>query len=332
MDDRYLWDRSGPPDPEVERLEGVLGTLRHRGAAPALPVRPSRGRSWAKVAAAVLLALAGALWIARMRGSAAWELVPVSGSPSVGSISVRRTLAVGPGDTIETDGSSRAVLRVGSIGEVDVRPGSRLRLIEARRLDHRLALDRGAIAARIWAPPRLFFVETPSALAVDLGCAYTLEVEPDGVGRLAVTSGWVELGWEGRGSLVPAGAHCQTRPGIGPGSPVWDDAPLPLQDALARYEFEAGGIPDLARVLELARPLDGLTLWHLLLRAEGEDIQRVYARLAELVPPPPGVTPEGVARRDDRMLEAWRSRLGLRWFRKTPTVWQRLWLAFRSVS
>jgi hypothetical protein len=285
-----------------------------------------------KVAAAVLLASIGALWIARMRGSAAWELVPLAGSPAVRSVPIRSALAVSAGDTIETDGHSRAVLRVGSIGEVDVRPGSRLRLIRARPLDHRLALDHGAIAARIWAPPRLFFVETPSALAVDLGCAYTLEVGPDGVGRLAVGSGWVELGREGREALVPAGAHCQTRPGIGPGSPVWDDAPPALEEALARYEFASGGSPALARVLELARPLDGLTLWHLLLRARGEDFQRVYARLAELVPPPPGVTPEGVARRDDRMLEAWRSQLGLRWFRKTPTVWQRLWLAFRSVS
>lgn len=331
MDDRYFWDGSGQPDPQVERLERLLGPLRHRGAAPALPVRP-RWRPWAKLAAAVLLAAAGAIGIARMRGSAAWELIPLSGSPSVGSISVRKMLAVRAGDTIETDGESRAVLRVGSIGEVDVRPGSRLRLIEARPLDHRLALDRGAIAARIWAPPRLFFVETPSALAVDLGCAYTLEVEPDGVGRLAVTSGWVELGREGREALVPAGARCQTRPGIGPGAPVWDDAPPALDDALARYEFESGGSAALVRVLELARPRDGLTLWHLLLRGRGEDFQRVYLRLAELVPPPPSVTPEGVARRDDRMLEAWRSRLGLRWFRKTPTVWQRLWLAFRSVS
>ena len=33
------------------------------------------------------------------------------------------------------------------------------------------------MSARIWAPPRLFYVNTPSAVAEDLGCAYTLEVD-----------------------------------------------------------------------------------------------------------------------------------------------------------
>ena len=28
MKDDYLWDPSGPPDPEVERLERMLGRLR----------------------------------------------------------------------------------------------------------------------------------------------------------------------------------------------------------------------------------------------------------------------------------------------------------------
>jgi hypothetical protein len=59
-------------------------------------------------------------------------------------------------------------------------------LVAARWTDHRLALDHGAIEARIWAPPRLFFVETPSARAVDLGCVYTLEVDRAGAGRLSV--------------------------------------------------------------------------------------------------------------------------------------------------
>jgi len=30
VSDEYLWNRSGEPDPEVERLELLLGGLRHR--------------------------------------------------------------------------------------------------------------------------------------------------------------------------------------------------------------------------------------------------------------------------------------------------------------
>ena len=35
----YLWDGSGEPDPEIVRLETLLGQLRHRGLPPELPAR-----------------------------------------------------------------------------------------------------------------------------------------------------------------------------------------------------------------------------------------------------------------------------------------------------
>ena len=30
MNDDYLWDKSGEPDPEVQKLEEILGTLRYQ--------------------------------------------------------------------------------------------------------------------------------------------------------------------------------------------------------------------------------------------------------------------------------------------------------------
>src|SRR5260370_42711675 len=55
MNDDYLWDRSGPPDLEVARLERTLAPLRYRHRAP----RPSHVR-WA-IAGAVMAAAAGLL-------------------------------------------------------------------------------------------------------------------------------------------------------------------------------------------------------------------------------------------------------------------------------
>jgi len=37
----------------------------------------------------------------------------------------------------------------------------------------------------------VFVVDTPSASAIDLGCAYTLHVNEDGSGTLRTTLGWV---------------------------------------------------------------------------------------------------------------------------------------------
>ena len=55
MSDQYLWDRSGPPDPEIERLEQVLAPLRY---GKPLPVRKPPVLRWAAAAAVVAAALA----------------------------------------------------------------------------------------------------------------------------------------------------------------------------------------------------------------------------------------------------------------------------------
>ena len=102
-----------------------------------------------------------------------------------------------------------------------------------------MALDRGRIRALIWAPPRNFFVNTPSAVAVDLGCAYTLDVDPRGWGLVHVTSGWVAFEYGGRESFIPQNAVCATRPRFGPGTPHYADASPALVEALSILDFPA---------------------------------------------------------------------------------------------
>lgn len=65
MNDDYLWDGSGDIDPEVERLENLLGRYRHSGTAPRMPVT-ARRFDWSRlaIAAALVLTLAGGLLLA----------------------------------------------------------------------------------------------------------------------------------------------------------------------------------------------------------------------------------------------------------------------------
>jgi hypothetical protein len=190
------------------------------------------------------------------------------------------------------------------------------------------------MSARIWAPPRLFFVDTPSAVAADLGCAYTLEVDDGGASLLRVTSGWVALQLKDRESVVPAGAACATRPGIGPGTPYFEDASENFRAALSKFDFEPQNtawskIPALNLVLAESRPRDTLTLWHLLSRVEGADRALVYERLAALAPPPDGVTREGILQLDSQMLSLWKERLETTWSNQSlPVVrkaWNKIW-------
>jgi hypothetical protein len=322
-DDEYLWDGSGEPDPEVVRLETLLGALRHQGTPPPLPahgIRPSRLLSWragvlATAAAVLLVAAAGwYVWTAR----SAWSVQTIAGTPVVGvtpSLPTRtEDVKLRVGEWLVTDAVSRARVAVGNIGSVDVDPNTRVQLVEARGREHRMSLERGSIHARIWAPPKLFFVNTPSATAVDLGCEYTLQVDDFGAGLLRVLLGWVAFESGGREAFIPQGAMCATRPGVGPGTPRYEDAPAGYADALNRLDF---GRPDdpqrgqaLQAIVSSARPRDGLTLWHMLSRGTPAERGQVYDRLAALSPPPPGVTRTAVLAGDRRALERWWNAIG----------------------
>ena len=252
--------------------------------------RPPVWQRWsALAAAAVVLLVVG--WRVLSPRHPGWEVTRVDGAPRIG-----RTALVGGGtgtlrvgEAIVTDDSSRAEVQVGVIGRVEVLPGSELRLVAARPDAHRLALARGTIYAEVTAPPRLFVVETPSATAVDLGCAYTLEVDSTGASHLHVTAGYVELQGNGRRSIVPLGAIAVTRRGGGgPGTPYVDDAPAELRRALTAFDFERGGAAAVRTVLRTARAEDAVTLWHLVSRVDAPLRAAVYDRLVALVPPPTG--------------------------------------------
>jgi hypothetical protein len=317
----YLWDGSGEPDPEIQRLEEALRPLRGTRPAPE-PVRHRPRFSWSKwatlaSAAAVLLALAVLVGptprpLAGPNAPAGWALAWLEGASWQEARTVREA-RLGVGEWIDT-GGSRARLSIGRIGEARLEPATRVGRLDSGERAHHLSLARGVLHAVIWAPPGQFLVDTPSAVAVDLGCSYTLEVEEDGSGLLRVEAGWV--GFESRGlqSLVPAGAACPTRRGVGPGTPYFETAPGALREALARIDFAPGGPgrrDALERGLAAARERDALSLWHLLSRVEGEDRGRVFDRLAALVPPPPGVTREAVLRGDRAQRDLWWDELGL---------------------
>ncbi|HEX2490314.1 MAG TPA: zf-HC2 domain-containing protein [Blastocatellia bacterium] len=316
-----------------EELEGALDKLDALGYWRRSGVVASRRRGlWslpsfklAAAAAMVLMISLSVFWYqTRMARRPSWEVTRIEGAPKIGSKSVGEAGKLRVGEWLVTDDSSSAKISVGEIGEVQVAPGSRVRLLEAKTDEHRLALERGKMQAFIYAPPRQFYVDTPSAVAVDLGCAYTLEVDADGQGLLSVIGGWVAFEWKGRESFVPAMAMCVTRPGYGPGTPYFSDASEDFQNALAIFDVADPGSEArsnaLQSVLAKSRKRDALTLWHLLAGTDGGDRFRVFNRLAELVPPPPQATLDAVMRVDRGALDLWWEKLEL-----GSAEWWRIW-------
>jgi hypothetical protein len=116
--------------------------------------------------------------------------------------------------------------------------------------------------------------------------------------------------------MVPAGAACATRPGVGPGTPYFEDAVDGLKSALTNVDFgqkDNDYIEQLALVAMMARPRDTLTLWNLLPRVTGDNRLLIYERMAVLVPPPDGVTREGILALNRQMLDSWKAKLETSW-------------------
>ena len=292
--------------------------------------RPVYWQTRVAAVAAVLVVVGGlGFWWFFGRGSkndlgkGSWQVQRLIGTPQIGKKGIGSQGQLGVGEWLETDASSRAQIAVSSIGRVDIAENTRVRLVETEPTEHRLELARGRLSATIWAPPRLFFVDTPSAVAADLGCAYTLEVDEHGAGVLRVTAGWVALELKDRESMVPRGAACETRPGIGPGTPYFEDTSPSFRTALEQFDFEADAAvraSALNAILVEAQPRDTLTLWHLLTRVVGNDRERVYDKIAGFVPPPDGVTRAGVLSLDQRMLDSWKDALEVSWFMHDTTL------------
>jgi len=217
MSDEYLWDGSGPPDPDVQRLERLLGPLRTTaGAADPQIVRAPTCRleadatintvrlkahttddtydtydsrplgGWRTVgflAPTLAAAAASCSWSAsrgreRGRGIVAGRQHPRRAADRMGVLAGKGRLAVGRRSHRRgVDARSRSAQSAKSPSARTRACGSSIRA--TRTISSRSKADGSTGDRR---PPGQFIVDTPSATATDLGCAYTLHVDEDGRG------------------------------------------------------------------------------------------------------------------------------------------------------
>jgi len=319
----YWWDRSGH-DPQLERVEALLRPLAFGGQPLSRSAVRRQGRRRhlgiaASVAAAAGLAVLGgwaAVRWAAARGTA-WQVYAIAGTPTLGGGPLAAAATWTPSQVLETGPETRAKILAGRIGEIDVEPGSRLRLLRTERRQQRLALDQGMVRAFILAPPRQFFIETREAVAADLGCAYSLSVAPSGDGWLRVAFGWVAFESAASEVYVPAGAACAVLARRGPGTPHYEDAAPGFRSALGRLDAGEPHPDALPVLLESARRKDALTLVQLIPRVAPAERGRVYDRLSALLPVA-GVDRAAILRGEYQGLDHFWHALGLgemKWWR-----------------
>src|SRR4029077_3389924 len=145
MNEPYLWDRSGTPDPEISRLEEMLASLRMAESTPDFHPLPQLSllarcaaflrQNWmSRFLAASAATILFASWLVMSPpaiSSSDWEARAVSGAPELAGkkLKVQQLL---PGQWLATDKNSTVHLRAGKIGQIEIAGDSLVSLAEVR--------------------------------------------------------------------------------------------------------------------------------------------------------------------------------------------------------
>lgn len=235
-----------------------------------------------------------------------WSVEKISGYPVIESRILTDQGIIKVGEKLYTDSESRARLKVGTVGEIDVEPKSEISINETNSSEYKLLLSSGKISARTWSASKLFSITTPSATITDLGCMYYLSVDENGSTLLQVKSGWVLMENNYRKSLLPSGTSCSSDISKGLGTPFFNDASVKFKETLRMIDFENRITGDLPVLLYEARQKDLITLFHLLKRLDQESRGKIYDRISLLFKIPQRITREGIVNGDtDMMARLW---------------------------
>ncbi len=155
MNDDYLWDRSGPPDPEIVRLEETLAPFGYRTRpldlrrAPRHVPSGGAGRPWRWMAAAAAV-VAGVIAVRLMTPPApptGWRIDRTAGIAQVGRQQAVVSNHILHGDVLRTGVGAQMALSAEDVGRIEIGPQSELRA----STDRQVTLNRGMLHAFIWA-------------------------------------------------------------------------------------------------------------------------------------------------------------------------------------
>ena len=231
-----------------------------------------------------------------------WTVERISGYPVIESKVLADEDVINFGEKLFTDSESRARLKVGTIGEIDIDPGSEVQIIETNSSEHKLILSKGKISARTWVTPKFFSIKTPSAVVKDLGCIYYLSVNEKSLTTLNVKSGWVLMENNNRKSLLPEETSCYSDITKGVGTPFSNNATNLFKESLYKLNFENGSAAELEIVLSESRKEDLVSMVHLLKSLDEESRGKIYDRIAILFKLPQRITREGIIKGDKNMM------------------------------
>lgn len=234
-----------------------------------------------------------------------WKVSNIKGNSLIGDVAMSNIDSIKEGQYIMTNDSSRAELVIANMGRVIIEPNSKIIFVKGADGNNRISVEYGTIEANMKTDSKTFFVEMPSAVAMDMGGDYKLTIDSTGDGLVYVKSGKVEVQSDNRGAIVPAGNLVMTKRDLGVGTPFNENSSARFKNALMNIDFGKCGGTCLNTLLNNAKQTDAVTLVSLISRVESQYKDEVYAKVANFVSPPKRIHSDSLPYFDEEKMNEW---------------------------
>lgn len=252
----------------------------------------------------ILIILLIAVYFIFIAGSKEWNVSSVKGIPLLNGKDLNGISHLAVGDILKTNGSSKALIKIPEIGQIEIQPGTILRRLEK---NFTLKMEIGKINVNENSTAESLTVDIPNASINDFtpGSNYSISLNDAGTAFLYVKKSWEKIKDNKFSTFVTPGFYCEIVFGRGAGVPYSKNSSKEFADDITRFSFNTYTTELLDRILSEAKRENAVSLWNMIERVNSEDRIKVVVTLEKLVPLPQGVSEDSIITLNDKALINW---------------------------
>ncbi|MBA4407215.1 hypothetical protein C0389_08080 [bacterium] len=298
---------------QEKQLQKARGALRKSFVSKTMMVSrkssslPSSGPNWNKILfilLPLLLIAVGYFIYDYQKNNSPWKVITHEGKVEINGLQ-DHSGKISQGQSLLTENSSRATIRVPKVGNVEVGKNSLIVLLKAKDGDNRILFRRGSINVTNTFNMPDFSIELKNYIIADRGGELNISIDDHDNARILVKYGFTEIEKNGDIIYLDDGYVCEIRSGSRIGTPFRQDAPEEFRNEMVKYDYQNGGENSIDKIMELASEKDMLTLLALIPKSPQVKRQLLFQTIANKFPPPAGVTRMGIIKGDSQMLYLW---------------------------
>jgi len=233
-----------------------------------------------------------------------WTVSALEGSIKIGNTTFNDG-KWNEGETLTTDGNSKALIKIPKVGVIYVDNNSSLVLERGKENANRIKINNGKfrIVNSVLIPSLSLMIYNSEI--IDRNGEFLLKVDSFQNIEVEVKSGFVEIYHNNKSFLVDKNYSCKIQRGMLPSIPIRVDASDSLKLAVDWFEFRNGGDQAIEKIINHSRQNDMLTLLALIPKVSQLQRQIIFQIISNNFPPPESVTRAGIIRLDEEMLYRW---------------------------